>query len=231
MTNRILRQLLPIYYFKELRCFKILANEYGHLQSIRKRECIDMAGHPIPWYSYPATEFLRQFDFTKCSIFEYGSGNSSLFWAERALSVVSIEDDEEWYKQVIGKIRNNQSLLYRKSKDDYINAIKESRSKHDIIIIDGNHRPECARQLPEKIKEDGIVILDNSDWFKKTAKYIRESLDFIQVDFFGFTPINIYTTTTSIFISRKVTLSPVGKSQPAYAIGGLKHDLPSDEDY
>lgn len=231
MIRRLLRRLLPLYYIDEWRCLKVLAKDYGHFQSIKKGECIDAYGRPIPWYSYSAIEYLRQFDFSKYSVFEYGSGNSSLFWSERALNVISVEDDEAWYKKVKGKIRQNQSLLFRKSKNDYVNAINESGKKFDIVVIDGNHRPECARQLPNMISEDGIIVLDNSDWFKKTAKYIRENFDFIQIDFFGFVPINPYTTVTSIFVSRKVVLVPSEESQPAYAIGGLEHELPLEEDY
>jgi len=232
MIKSVFLRLLPSRYVGQLKCFQILAKDYGQYQSMRKSECVDASGNqPIPWYTYPAIEYLRQFDFHECTVFEYGSGNSSLFWADRALSILSAEDNEEWYNKVKGEVRPNQNIVYRPLKKAYVNAIDESEEKFDIVVVDGNHRPECARQLLGAIKDDGIVILDNSDWFKKTAKYIRESLDFIQVDFHGFGPINSYTWTTSVFISRKAQLRPNKEMQPAFAVGGLQHSLTDDADY
>ncbi|RMG35379.1 MAG: SAM-dependent methyltransferase, partial [Methanobacteriota archaeon] len=134
-------------------------------------------------------------------------------------------------EKVRNSARENQRVLYRKSKSDYVNAIAEVGGRFDIVIIDGKYRPECARRLPEAIKEDGMVILDNSDRFKKTSKYIREELDLIQVDFHGFGPTNPFTTTTSIFFSRKVNLRPNSGELPCYAIGGLEHELGLEEDF
>ena len=33
----------------------------------------------MPWYTYPVIEYLQQFDFSKLTVFEYGSGNSSCY--------------------------------------------------------------------------------------------------------------------------------------------------------
>lgn len=68
-----------------------------------------------------------------------------------------------------------------------------------------------------------MVILDNADWHKNTAKFLREELDLIEVDFHGFAPINAYTHTTSIFLSRKFRFQPNGGIQPHYSIAALHH--------
>lgn len=46
-----------------------------------------------------------------------------------------------------------------------------------------------------------MLILDNSDWYPKSVKYLQESLGWMQADFHGFGPINNYTSTTSVFIN------------------------------
>ena len=72
--------------------------EFGIERSIDEEVCEDRDGNPIPWYTYPAIEYLAQFDYSDKKIFEYGCGNSSLFWAARAESVTSIEDNPEWFE-------------------------------------------------------------------------------------------------------------------------------------
>ena len=46
------------------------------------------------------------------------------------------------------------------------------------------------------------------------------SNNLIQVDFFGFGPINYYTWTTSLFFQRKYKLNPLHKL-PHFGIGSL----------
>ena len=57
-----------------------------------------------------------------------------------------------------------------------------------------------------------MIIFDNSDWYPNTIDFLRENLDWIEVDFHGFSPINDYTLTTSIFINRNVRLTYITKS-------------------
>ncbi len=105
-------------------------------------------------------------------------------------------------------------------KSEYVKSISECPGEFDIIIIDGNHRYECAIEALKKLKDDGIIILDNSDWHQKTAELLRNA-DLIEVDMSGFGPINGYTWTTSFFLSRTVKLKPLNKKQPIGGIGAI----------
>jgi len=67
-----------------------------------------------------------------------------------------------------------------------------------------------------------MVILDNSDWYRETAKYLRENLDMIEVDFHGFVPINDYTWTTSVFLSRIFRFQSNNNVQPHFSISAIK---------
>jgi hypothetical protein len=64
--------LRPQFWRSSFEAARILWFQYGHLQSVRVRESIDGSGEAVPWYTYPAIEFLKQFDFTEKSVFEYG---------------------------------------------------------------------------------------------------------------------------------------------------------------
>ncbi len=67
-----------------------------------------------------------------------------------------------------------------------------------------------------------MVILDNSDWYRETAKYLRENLDMIEVDFHSFGPINDYTWTTSVFLSRNFQFQSNNNVQPHFSISAIK---------
>jgi len=224
MIKKIVSRLIPSSIIKQAKNFIILSKIYGQYKSIRNSSSINERGEPIPWYTYPAIEFLNQFDFSDKKVFEFGSGNSSLDWSERCLSLISIEHDHCWFNKIKNNIRSNQRLFLRKDKDEYVKSINSFETKFDIIIIDGVFRQDCAMQVEKNLNlESGIVILDNSDWYAETAKFLRDSLNMIQIDFHGFGPINSYTWTTSLFLTRGVMMNPKNKIQPAYSLSALRH--------
>jgi len=94
---KIIQKILPLKIKKLLKNFKILAIDFGQWQSIKKNISINKNNNPIPWYTYPAFEYLTQIDFSHKSVFEWGAGNSSLFWAQRAKEVISVESDKDWF--------------------------------------------------------------------------------------------------------------------------------------
>lgn len=113
-------------------------------------------------------------------------------------------------------------------KNDYVNSIKLHSQKYDVIIIDGSHRYECALNSVEKLRIGGSVILDNSDWYEKTASFLRDA-NLIEVDMTGFGPINGYTWTTSFFFHREFNFKPLYNRQPVHGIGSLKHRIDLDK--
>src|SRR5678816_686272 len=59
----------------------------------------------IPWFSYAAIDFLDDFLRSDMNVCEYGSGGSTLFFAGRVRSVVSIEDNANWHQLVSERLR------------------------------------------------------------------------------------------------------------------------------
>jgi len=177
-------------------------------------------------YLYPAIEYLCNIDFSDKNIFEFGSGYSSLFWARRAKSLISVEHDEKWYKKIKAYCIKNQQILLKEVNNKYEETIIEQKIKYDVIIIDGIRRPQCSKIIKNYFNfqsiEGCMVILDNSDWYRETAKYLRENLDMIEVDFHGFGPINDYTWTTSVFVSRNFRFKSNNNVQPHFSISAIK---------
>jgi hypothetical protein len=204
-----------------LKAIMNIFNDYGYNKSIEMSLPIDKNEVPLPWYTYPAIEYLSQLDLKDKSVFEWGCGNSSLFYALNAKDVISIEDNIEWYNKIMVNKPDNLTLYYS-TKDEYLNIISGLNRKFDIIVIDASQRMECVKKALQYLTFGGLIILDNSDWFKNSAKIIREN-NMIQVDFHGFGPLNNYTWTTSVFFSRSFDFKPKDDIQPGFAIGGLTH--------
>jgi len=49
-----------------------------------------------PWLTYDAIQYLTKHIGSNLKVFEFGSGGSTLFWAERATMCVSVEHDPGW---------------------------------------------------------------------------------------------------------------------------------------
>ena len=172
---------------------------------MRNQTAVDGNGCPIPWYTYACIEYLRGFDFSDSDVFEFGAGNSSLFWAGLARSITSVEDDPNWYAQVAKKALQNQQILLCETEGEYVDSLASSQRQHHVIVVDGKWRLKCMEQAILNVADGGMIILDNSDWHPLTCGFLRER-GYFQIDFSGPGPINEYCWTTSIFIRASSTL-------------------------
>lgn len=196
----------------------------GQVRSVRENACVNALGEPIPWYTYPAIEYLQGLDFSQKRVFEYGCGNSTRFWAQRAQSVVAVEDNPLWYERVRSQVDEHVSLQCLTQPEDYVRSIETSGSFYDIIVIDGDvleQRLACAQIARKRLLSGGMIVLDNADWLERTTEYLR-STGLIQVDFSGFGPLNHYAWTTAIFFSRDADFKPLSHRQPQHPVGGCR---------
>ena len=197
-----------MYSEKFLKFIEIWQTEFAQEASIDKKICRDKDGRPLPWYTYPATEYLSQFDYQNKKIFEFGCGYSSSFWAERAQSVVSIENDPRWYDKWQKEFcYANLDLRLREDNESYENAVLEDAGLYDVIAVDGRRRAQCCQTAVRSLAPGGMIILDDSDRVNTSADYVNavktlRDADLIQIDFYGFCPMNCYAKATSLFIRR-----------------------------
>ena len=222
MMLGLLRRFVPPSWRASFDATRSLWFRYAHLHSARSKTCLDTDRKPIPWYTYPATEYLEQLDFSDASVFEYGSGNSTLFWAARAKHVVSVEDDRAWFQKLSEKRPPNCELILETDLYEYPGVIGRVDGLFDVIVIDGaargNTRLKCARLAIERLRKGGMIILDNSDWLPESARVLR-SAGFIEIDMAGFGPVNGYTWTTSLFLDRAYAFRPRSARQPTPSLG------------
>jgi len=212
----------PANWRSTVNLFHILAVDYAHLKTVAEGRSVDAMGHAILWYTYPAIEFLRQLDFSRSSIFEYGCGNSTIFWSSIASEVVSVEDDESWHGKMAARVPPNCRLLLQPDLDRFVEVI-DGFDKFDVVIVDGpargRTRLKCARAALTHLAHGGMIILDNSDWLPQSSTVLREA-GLLQVDMTGFSPINSFTGTTSFFFDRRWQFSSKGDRRPVPGIGG-----------
>jgi hypothetical protein len=109
--------------------------EIGWFKSYRKKEAIDINGYPIPWTTYSFIEFIKCHLKSNMELFEYGSGNPTLFFADRVKNVMSVEHNKEWYERVRSRLPQNVELSLVELSDEYENSILKHKKNFDVIII------------------------------------------------------------------------------------------------
>ena len=175
----------------------------GWLDSVRNGLPCDKKGNPLPWFTYPSIHFIENRLTSSFSVFEYGSGNSTLWFAKQVQQVVSLEHDLEWYDRMKPSFSAFDAITYHHEDleaGNYAGRIKEFSSAFDIIIIDGRKRIECAKNSLQALKQDGIIIWDNSDRdaYQEGYQFLMDN-GFKRLDFWGLGPINSYSWCTSVF--------------------------------
>jgi len=105
---------------------------------------------------------------------------------------------------------------------DYASAIR-GKGSFDVVIVDGaSNRYLCAKEALRHLNPGGMVILDNSEWYPKSAAMLREAGNLIQADFYGFKATESHTSTTSVFFHREYKNIPRAATQPTLMYGQIK---------
>lgn len=176
--------------------------DIGWVNSYHSKKSIDSNGKPIPWNTYSYIYFIQARLKKEFNIFEYGSGNSTIWYSQKVHNVYSLENDKIWYEILKNKIPSNVKLFYRKLDDEgnYAKEISTHKLKFDIVIIDGRQRNLCCFYATQNLKADGVIVFDNSD-----LKEYNEGIQFLitngfrKIDFFGLSPITSHNNITSVF--------------------------------
>lgn len=179
----------------------------GHARSAWAGRAVDRRGGPLPWYTYPAIDLLAAKDLAARDVLEFGAGQSTMWWAGRARSIVSCEGDAGWYGELTSRVPGNASLHLTRDLPTVLRLLEGRR--FDVIVIDGPdvvglERAVCAEYAPGWLREGGAIVLDNSDgaWSPDGRFVIMDrfrSLGYQRVDLYGWSPGNIASGCTSIF--------------------------------
>ncbi len=231
MINRLLMTLLEraIHRFlprigKAMRVMQTLMFRRALWQSILTGLPADAKGGPIPWITYPAFDYLSQLDFSQASILEYGGGQSSLWWAHRAKSIITVEGEAEWSEKLRQSAIANMTVIGPVEESAYVQAPLGGGRIYDVIVINGLLRLDSAQASLPFLAVGGMIILDNSDWFPGICSWLK-SQSLVQIDFHGFGPVNDYAWCTSVFIRASSVLPHLGRRWPASVYGSLEQEF------
>lgn len=201
------RFIIRLLRFLGLHAFFVLyrhsaLKEDGWFGSFAKQESMDGNGHPIPWIPYVARDFLEPRLSQDMSVFEFGAGSSTFWWALHVNSVTSVEHDYAWYRHVDAIRPSNTQLLLcpLEPAEAYANSILVTAVGYDLVFIDGRHRVKCLDAGTKALTSRGVIILDNSE----RAEYqdgINRLLEkgFRAIEFKGMAPSIAQKSQTSIF--------------------------------
>lgn len=167
----------------------------------------------IPWIPYEAKKWLDNYLDPSMTVFEYGSGGSSIYISKKVKKIISVESSPEWcailHKEIeklhIGncdlslfepeeKVRcdasasphfNENTIKFEKYAKSIMNFPDES---FDLVFIDGKARVACAFYARAKVRPGGYILLDNSDVEKHSPAMYLESWD--SRSFYSLVPTN-----------------------------------------
>lgn len=188
---------LPRYFW----LYREYLQASGWAASAHAHAPVDRDGRPVPWYTYAALAFLEPRLRADLEVFEYGAGHSTLWWAARVGHVCSVENDLAWTEHLRPRLPVNTELRYESSSATYTASAQHRSRRFDIVVIDGSDRNECARACQNTLKDDGVIVWDNTDREQEYAegfRHLRE-VGFRRLDFEGLGPLGGCGWRTTVF--------------------------------
>jgi hypothetical protein len=176
--------------------------DVGWRKSVEEKLPVDKAGRPLPWYTYPAISFLAPRIRKQWRVFEYGSGNSTLWWSKHACSVVACEHHEKWAGRLKDNAPENVTVVYRTLDYDgaYCRSILDQSGPFEVVVVDGRDRVNCAKQCVARLTDNGVIVWDNSNRAKYSPGFdFLKANGFRQIAFNGVGPMNGAPWSTSVF--------------------------------
>ena len=146
-----------------------------------------------PWIVPESLEHLKEIVQPDWTVFEWGSGGSTIFWARNCKLVISIEHNSDWIKRVFemihkqGAPKHKINLQWHPGKEDSFSGYARAiipYSGFDLIYIDGeaSSRGHCLNYSLSRVKPGGYLLLDNSNWLKRDLGSNWERTDYIAKD-------------------------------------------------
>jgi hypothetical protein len=177
-------------------------HDIGWFKAFDSKSPVDSYGDPIPWVTYSFIDFIEPRLNKQHTVFEFGSGNSTYFYAKYAGIVVSVEHDKHWHDKIVNSKPENSEMIFCEliRGGDYCHMPGKLKEKFDIIIVDGRDRVNCCRQAVDALSASGVIVLDDSErkHYKPALEFLEKN-GFKQLAFTGISPGLFYLKATTVF--------------------------------
>ncbi|MDH3647029.1 MAG: FkbM family methyltransferase [Gammaproteobacteria bacterium] len=174
----------------------------GYFKSVASKRPQRVDGTPLPWMNYHMIQFLEDRLKKDFRVFEFGSGNSTLFFAPRVANITSVEVDRQWYEEVSGQMPGNANVMLCDPYDvnRYLAMLGQDNVDYDIVIVDAEDRVACLKASPPHLTSRGVILLDDADKpkYQSGIDYLLEQ-GFRQLPFEGLKPGGIRAYRTTVF--------------------------------
>jgi len=174
----------------------------GWFKAFQTKTAVDNSGKPIPWVTYPFIDFISERFNSNMNILEFGSGNSTLYYAKKVNSITSVEHNQTWYKKMSNIIPSNVKLIFKEliENGEYSKCANLLEANYNIIIVDGEDRNNCIYNSINALNENGIIVLDDSERkeYNEAVSFLSDK-NFKRLDFWGMAPGVLFKKCTSIF--------------------------------
>ena len=128
-----------------------------------------------PCIVYGAKKALDSIIDKNMLIVEFGSGQSTHWYAKRCKEIISHETTENWLEKVKKNLRKAGCFNAKLIMWDGETISQEIKSpRPDLIIIDGIRRDICVNYAIEVAKKSTWIYLDNSDKDIDSLNYNKE---------------------------------------------------------
>lgn len=120
----------------------------------------------VPMISYRARYAIAGLLTPGSRMVEFGSGNSTRWFASRAAFVLSVEDDPAWFDHVTSVLADEAIANVRyelRTEATYASLDDVTDGSLDFALVDGTDREGCVKNAVPKLKPGGWLYLDNSD--------------------------------------------------------------------
>jgi hypothetical protein len=122
----------------------------------------------MPWLTKPALDEICTWDLKNKYVFEYGVGQSTLWWANKCMWLYGVDTSKEWVQAIHDAVISNSIVACIPIEDIYVTSIRNF--KHvDIVVVDGDFRDKCIWQGLSMLKPGGKMIIDN--WQQPSAEW------------------------------------------------------------
>ena len=125
-----------------------------------------------PWIVPAAVGWLRRRIRSDWAVLELGSGRSTVWFARRAGSVLSFEDNEYWYPRTQERLAEaglaNVDLRLREVEGFPKEVAELPDASFDLVLVDFLEAPAVTRidalkPAMKKVRPGGYLLLDDSD--------------------------------------------------------------------
>ncbi len=129
----------------------------------------------LPWFSPQAIEFLADYLLPSDTGLEFGSGRSTLWFAQKVGQLTSVEHNADWAEKVKAMLAarslQNAELVFAPKLNganpdiehsEYVGVTSRFVAESlDFVVVDGIYRAQCALHSLPLLKRHAMLIIDN----------------------------------------------------------------------